>query len=79
MGYRQRLLTLPDWLLTAAGAAGDLLRWLGLRTDVSTRNLRQLMVSEHYRADSAIAELSMSQTPIAEAIRQFHTWQTEHH
>lgn len=78
MGYRQRLLTLPDWLLAAAGAAGDLLRWLGQRTDVSTRNLRQLMVREHYRADRAIVELSMPQTPIAEAIKQFHKWQAEH-
>lgn len=74
MGYRQRIISLPDWLLALAGAAGDLLRACGLRTDVSTRNVRQLMVREHYTPVRTIAELSMPQTPIAEAIIQFHQW-----
>lgn len=77
MGYRQRLVTLPDWLLYAAGAVGDLLRLCGLRTDVSTCNLKQLMVREYYTAARAVDELQMPQTPIADAIKQFHHWQTE--
>lgn len=79
MGYRQRIISLPDWLLVLAGAAGDLLRACGLRTDVSTRNVRQLMVREHYTPARAIAELAMPQTPIAEAIRQFHQWRSGSH
>lgn len=72
MGYRQHVVVLPDWLLSVAGRVGDMLRLFGLRTDVSTRNVRQLMVRESYSADHAIADLQMPQTPIAEAIRQFY-------
>lgn len=74
MGYRQHIITMPNWPLAVTGAVGDLLRFLGIRTDVSTRNVRQLMVREHYRADNAIKELNMPQTPIEVAIRQFHEW-----
>lgn len=77
MGYRQRVLTLPDWLLRAAGAAGDGLRALGLSTEVSSNNVRQLMVHEHYDCRRAIDELQMPQRPLAEAIRDFHRWRKE--
>lgn len=77
MGYRQRVLLLPDWLLGLAGRVGDALRSVGLRTDVSTVNVRQLMVCEHYSAARTVNELQMPQTPIAEAIRQFHSWYAE--
>ena len=77
MGYRQRVVVMPNWLLAVAGRVGDVLRLVGLRTDVSTSNVRQLMVCEYYSAARTFSELQMPQTPIAEAIRQFHSWYAE--
>ena len=72
--YRQCLLLLPDWLLAAAGRCGDLLRLCGLRTQLSTRNVRQLMVCEYYDNSRAVADLAMPQTDIAQAVKDFYSW-----
>lgn len=70
-GYRQWLLSLPNSLVLAAGLLGDLLRRLGLPTQLSTRNVRQLMIMEFYDCRLAQKELNMPQTPIEEAIKDF--------
>ena len=72
--YRQRLLSLPDWMVSLAGRVGDLLRWLGVRTQLSTRNVRQLMVSEYYSSDKARRDLAFATTPVSEAISDFFKW-----
>lgn len=77
MGYRQRLLVLPRWLMAAAGAAGDALRACGLRTELSSNNLRQLAVQEHYDGSRAARELDITYTSIAEAIKQYHQWKED--
>ena len=74
IGYRQRVVTLPDFLLLAAGAVGDLMRRMGVRTELSTVNVRQLMTSEYYDNSHAVSDLDMSETPIAQSIRDFHAW-----
>ena len=73
-GYRQRSLSLPNGLLLVAGWLGDLLRTLGLRTQLSSCNVRQLMVREYYCCDKARRQLQMPSTPIAQAIKEFHQW-----
>jgi len=73
-GYRQRVITLPNWLLAIAGAAGDMLRALGVRTEVSTRNVRQLMVCECYSNTRALSALKINDTPIEQAIIDFKKW-----
>ncbi|MBP3762988.1 MAG: NAD-dependent epimerase/dehydratase family protein [Bacteroidales bacterium] len=77
-GYRQTILSLPDWLLLAAGRVGDLARALGLKTEVSTRNVKQLMVREYYDNHLAVSELGMQETPVAQAIEDFHQWRNKH-
>jgi nucleoside-diphosphate-sugar epimerase len=77
MGYRQHVVTLPDWLLAAAGFVGDGLRAVGLRTELSTRNVRQLMVREWYDNRSARTELAMPESDIAHAISDFHNWRRQ--
>ncbi len=72
--YSQRLVELPDRLVGAAGRVGDLLRWMGLKTQLSTRNVRQLMVMEYYSCEKARDELLFPQTPIATAIDEFFEW-----
>ncbi len=74
-GYRQWLIVMPDCLLQFAGRVGDFLRRCGIKTQVSTRNVRQLMVSEYYNCNRAQHDLLMPQTPIAQAIRDFFDYQ----
>lgn len=76
-GYRQRQVSLPDGLLRLAGWLGDGLRWLGIRTQLSTRNVRQLMVREYYDNRRSREELSMPSTPLAQAIADFFAWRGE--
>jgi nucleoside-diphosphate-sugar epimerase len=73
-GYRQWVLTAPSWLLLAAGYVGDLLRKMGVRTQVCTMNIRQLLVREYYDNSLARKDLGMKETPIEDAIREFHEW-----
>lgn len=73
-GYRQCLVPLPDWLMIAAGRLGDLLRRCGIRTQLSSRNTRQLIVCEYYDNSRAVADLQMPQTPVARAIADFFAW-----
>lgn len=74
MGYRQRVIELPNWLLDIAGAVGDVLRAAGVRTELSTRNVRQLMVRENYSNHHAIKDLGLTETPIEESIKDFYKW-----
>lgn len=78
-GYRQKVLTAPDWLLLAAGKVGDALRRVGVKTQVSTVNIRQLLVQEHYDNTLAKSELGLKETPIEDAIREFHDWRNNRH
>lgn len=73
-GYRQVLLTLPNWVLEAAGRLGDLVRCCGVRTQLSTRNVRQLMVREYYSHAAAASELGMPEMEITQAIHDFFDW-----
>lgn len=74
MGYRQGFISLPNWLVGLAGKMGDALRWCGIRTQLSTRNVRQLMVTEHYDNGRATRELMMPHTPVEEAVKAFFEW-----
>lgn len=77
MGYSQQILTVPDWLLSVAGKVGDAVRAMGVRTQVSTRNVRQLMVREYYCDSHAVTELGMPRTPISQAIKDFYEWRNK--
>lgn len=74
MGYKQRVLALPNWLLSVAGRVGDMARLLGIRTELSTRNVRQLMVREYCDNSHGLCDLGYKETSIEEAIKQFYIW-----
>ena len=76
-GYRQRVLSVPDGLLSLVGLLGDGLRRLGIRTEASTRNVRQLMVREYYDNSHTINELKMNETPLEQSIADFYRWREE--
>lgn len=73
--YRQLIVTLPNGMVRAAGKLGDLLRFCGIKTQLSSRNVNQLLICEYYTARKAIDELQMPQTPIAQAISDFWNYQ----
>lgn len=77
MGYRQRVVVLPKWVLSVAGCVGDGLRLLGVHTDLSTLNVRQLAEREYYDNRRAVAELGLTETPIEQAIAEFHQWRNK--
>ncbi len=77
-GYRQWIVPLPNAVLAVAGWCGDLLRLCGLRTQLSTRNVRQLMVREYYDNAAARTELAMPQTTIEQAVGDFFAWYQSH-
>lgn len=71
MGYKQWLVDLPDWLALAAGKLGDLIRFLGIPTQLSSRNIRQLLVTEHYSNQKATNELQMPHSELSQSIQNF--------
>lgn len=73
-GYRQRVISLPNWLVSLAGRLGDVLRCCHIATQLSTRNVRQLMVSEYYDCSKARNELAFPQSPLPKAVSDFYDW-----
>ena len=76
MNYQQHIIEIPNWLVKSIGKVGDLLRSLHIKTQVATRNTNQLLITEYYTNQKAREELKMPQTPIEQAILDFHTWHT---
>lgn len=72
--YGQLLVSVPNWLLGVAGFFGDIVRMLGVRTQVSTRNVRQLMAEEYYDNTHACSDLAMPKTLVKFAIEDFFKW-----
>ncbi|MDY5969535.1 MAG: NAD-dependent epimerase/dehydratase family protein [Bacteroidales bacterium] len=71
MGYRQHMVRLPNWVALAVAKVGDALRYAGVGTQLSTNNVRQLLIREYYDASSSVSELKMPRTSLEEAIKDF--------
>ena len=72
--YRQKLIVLPDFILAMAGKAGDFVRLFGIKTDVCSMNINQLLVREYYSNKKAGAELKMPQKSLDIAISEALNW-----
>ena len=72
--YKQLIVELPDWILKFAALAGDLLRKLGLKTDLSSINIRQLLLREYYSGEKAMAELKYKSADLKEAVGEAIKW-----
>lgn len=77
-GYRQKQATIPNWIVMAAGKVGDILRAMHIRTQLSTNNVRQLSVMEHYSSKKAKEELGFKVTSIDKAIEDFFEWEKKY-
>lgn len=74
MGYRQRVIVLPDWIVRLAGRIGDVLRAAGVKSELSTANVCQLLTREYYDNSHGICDLAYNQTTIERAITDFYQW-----
>src|SRR5690606_22929032 len=76
---RQTLLArVPPPLLRMAGYLGDLLRWLGVRTALSSVNMKILCINNYYTNKKAQAQLGTVFKPIENGIDAAITWFKDH-
>lgn len=73
-GYNQKVLTCPNTFLRMVGVVGDMLGWMGVKTQVSSRNIKQLLVQEYYDNSHALCDLRIGSTPIEKAIKDFYEY-----
>ncbi len=73
-GYKQKVFIIPDLLLELAAKLGDLLRILGIRTEICSRNINQLTICEYYGNNKVTKILRMPVTPIDRAIKEALYW-----
>lgn len=78
-GYRQCFVPLPNVLVRLLGRVGDLLRCCGIKMQLCTRNVRQLLVLEYYSNKKATDELQMPYTPVEQAIMDFFDDHKQYH
>ena len=73
-GYNQFLIRIPDFLLILVGKIGDWIRKCGIKTEVCSMNLRQLMIQEYYSNTKAKQQLALPDTEVETAIREALKW-----
>lgn len=78
MGYEQKVVKIPDFVLCSAGYLGGVYRVCGGSTELSTTNVKQLMVREFYDNSHGIRDLGYSETPIEQAIAEYHEWKNKY-
>ncbi len=72
--YQQNIIEIPDAFLEMAGKAGDFIRLFGVKTEICSMNINQLLIQEYYSNKKAVKELKMPQKPIDEAIFEALVW-----
>lgn len=73
-GYKQKIYVLPDWILKIAGKAGDMFRFAGIKTDLCSRNLNQLLIQEYYDSNKAEKALGLKKTVLYKDIEKALKW-----
>jgi len=73
-GYNQFLIRIPEFLLILVGKVGDWIRKCGIKTEVCSMNLRQLMIQEYYSNTKAKQQLALPDTELETAIREALDW-----
>lgn len=71
---KPRILVIPVFLLLIAGKAGDLLRFFGIQTAISSVNMRILCISNFYSNKKAREELNLDFSSIDFGIKEAVKW-----
>ena len=77
-GYNQKIFVLPDLILKVVGRVGDFIRMFGIKTELCSMNIRQLLIREFYSNKKAKEELELQETDIKFAIKKAVDWFKEH-
>jgi dihydroflavonol-4-reductase len=77
-GYNQKIIVLPDLILKVVGKVGDFMRMFGIKTELCSMNIRQLLIREFYNNKKAKEELKLPETDIRFAIKNAVDWFKEH-
>ncbi len=72
--YKQLIIRIPDFFLEALGKTGDLIRKFGVKTEICSMNLNQLIIQEHYTNTKAKKELGMKPTSLEKALKDAIDW-----
>ncbi|MEI6754266.1 MAG: NAD-dependent epimerase/dehydratase family protein [Paludibacter sp.] len=72
--YKQLIISIPDFFLETVGKAGDLIRKFGIKTEICSMNLQQLMIREYYTNTKAKKELGLKPTSLENAITDALDW-----
>lgn len=72
--YTQKIIVLPDILLKIAGKLGDAIRFFGVKTELCSMNLNQLIIQEYYDNQKSKKELSLTSKSLEQAIREALDW-----
>jgi nucleoside-diphosphate-sugar epimerase len=72
--YNQFIIRIPDIFLKILGKIGDLLRKFGIKTEICSMNLNQLVIQEYYSNIKAQKELGLTPTSIEKAINEALDW-----
>ena len=73
--YHQIVLPIPTTITNLVGKLGDIVRKMGIKTQVCSINTKQLCIKEYYNSTKAQQELNMPNTPMEQAIQDFADWQ----
>ena len=73
-GYKQFIVIIPDIFLKIAGMAGDIIRKFGLKTEICSMNINQLMIREYYSNAKAQKQLGLNPSDLESAITEALNW-----
>ena len=76
--YNQIIICIPDFFLELLGRVGDLIRKLGVKTEICSMNLNQLMIREYYSNAKAQNELGLKPSNLEKAINEALEWFNNH-
>lgn len=74
LNKRAIIIVIPSWILFALGYVGDMLRFFGIHTQLSSSNLRVVCTKEYYTGAKAQKELNMPLTSVDECMEQAVEW-----
>ena len=72
--YQQSIVILPNILLQFIAKIGDLIRFLGLETDLCSMNINQLLIQENYSNAKLVKHIKIPHHPLEQAIDEALGW-----
>jgi nucleoside-diphosphate-sugar epimerase len=75
---RQKMWVIPSAFMRVIGLIGNVLKGVGVKTDISLNNINQLLINEYYDGSKAREQLAMPETNLSDDIREALDWFIEH-